>query len=310
MQKDQSRASQRRSLAALTLLAASLGACTLGPDFEPPPPLPVTGYTSGPAIATTPATDTPGGDTPGGGAQQFVAERDIPREWWTLFQSRALDELVRRALADSPTIDEAEASLRRASEVLDGRTGGTRLPDIDAGLTGVRVDAEPGSVGASPLPVDFPLNLYLASVGISYGFDLFGAGRRELEALQSEVDFEHFELEAARLMLAGNVVTSAIREAALREQIARVETLVTAQERQLSIAERRRQAGAIAELDLLLLQGELAATRATLPALRLQLEQLRHRLAELTGQPPGTATLPDFRLADLTLPVELPLSLP
>src|SRR5262249_964171 len=51
-------------------------------------------------------------------------------------------------------------------------------------------------------------------------------------------------------------------------------------------------------------------TRATLPELRRQLEQLRHRLAVYTGQPPGHAQLPEFRLADLQLPAELPLSLP
>jgi NodT family efflux transporter outer membrane factor (OMF) lipoprotein len=56
--------------------------------------------------------------------------------------------------------------------------------------------------------------------------------------------------------------------------------------------------------------GELARTRSQLPALRERLEQVRHRLAVYLGLPPGDAQLPEFRLADLELPAELPLSLP
>ena len=83
-----------------------------------------------------------------------------------------------------------------------------------------------------------PLDLYLASVSVSYTFDFFGGTRRELEALRAEVDHQRYELEAARLMLAGNVVTTAIREASLREQIAQSEEIVALQARQLAIAER------------------------------------------------------------------------
>jgi NodT family efflux transporter outer membrane factor (OMF) lipoprotein len=37
---------------------------------------------------------------------------------------------------------------------------------------------------------------------------------------------------------------------------------------------------------------------------------VRHRLAVYIGQPPGAAKLPEFKLTDLQLPPELPLSLP
>jgi outer membrane protein TolC len=67
--------------------------------------------------------------------------------------------------------------------------------------------------------VGLPLTLYTASASISYTFDLFGKNRRELEGLCAAVDYQRFELEAVRLMLAGNVVTAAIEEASLREEI-------------------------------------------------------------------------------------------
>ena len=111
-------------------------------------------------------------------------------------------------------------------------------------------------------------------------------------------------------MLAGNVVTAAIREASLREQIASTEAIVAVQGRQLAITERLQQLGTAAQADVVAQRIDLAQTRATLPELQRQLEQVRHRLAVYTGQPPGAAQLPQFRLADLQLPAELPLSLP
>jgi NodT family efflux transporter outer membrane factor (OMF) lipoprotein len=54
----------------------------------------------------------------------------------------------------------------------------------------------------------------------------------------------------------------------------------------------------------------LAQARAVQPELQRQLAQLRHRLAVYTGQAPATADLPRFRLAELQLPAQLPLSLP
>ena len=242
--------------------------------------------------------------------ERLAPGKDIPAQWWTLFRSPALDGLVRQALEASPTLARAGAKLRQAQEDLGARTGGTRFPKVDAKLSANRVDVNPQSLGVQALPVQTPFNLYLASVGVSYTLDLFGANRRELEALQAGVDYQRYELDASRLMLAGNVVTAAIREASLREQIAATEELVVLQERQLAITERLVNLGTAAQADAVAQRLDLAQIRAVLPDLQRQLEQVRHRLAVYVGQPPGAARLPEFRLAELQLPPELPLSLP
>jgi NodT family efflux transporter outer membrane factor (OMF) lipoprotein len=242
--------------------------------------------------------------------ERLAQGADISARWWTLFKSPALDGLVRQALEASPTLARSSAKLRQAQEDLSARTGGTRFPKVDAKLSANRVDVNPQSLGVQNLPVQTPFSLYLASVGVSYTFDLFGANRRELEALQASVDYQRYELEAARLMLAGNVVTAAIREASLREQIAATEEIVVLQERQLAITERLVNLGTAAQADAVAQRLDLAQIRAVLPDLQRQLEQVRHRLAVYVGQPPGSAKLPEFQLAGLQLPSELPLSLP
>ncbi len=242
--------------------------------------------------------------------ERLAPGKDIPAQWWTLFQSPTLDTLVRRALDTSPTLAKARGKLRQAQEDLGARSGATQWPRVDAKLSANRIDLGPQSLDAPILPVPMPLDLFLASVSVSYAFDFAGGTRSELDGLRAEVDHQGYELEAARLMLAGNVVTTAIREASLREQIAQTEEIASLQARQLAIAERLLELGGVARLDVVAQQRDLTQTRASLPELRRDLEKLRHRLAVYAGLPPGTPDLPVFRLAEFKLPAELPVSLP
>jgi NodT family efflux transporter outer membrane factor (OMF) lipoprotein len=286
------------------LLLVALAGCAAEPPRAPPLPA-VQEYTSTPVTLDTSAIDVHGGN-----AQQLVSAGEVAPQWWKVLRSTSLDALVRRALESSPTLEGASAKMRQAQEELSLRTGATRFPKVDAKLSAYRVDVKPQSLGSPALPIATPFNLYLASVSVSYAFDLFGANRRELEALQAQVDHQHYEVEAARLALAGNVVTAAIREASLRDQMATTEHVIALQEHQLSILERLEQIGTVAHVDVVAQRVDLAQTRAQLPELRRQLEQVRHLLAVYVGEAPGTASLPEIRLADLELPSELPLTLP
>ena len=292
----------QRTLAAL--FGAALAACASDPPSAPALPS-AERYTVEPVAAPAAVAGVHGGQ-----AQHFVPGPQMPTLWWSLFRSSALDALVQQALAGNPTLERASARLRQAQENLRARSGATQYPKVDAKLSANRIDVDPQALGVQGLPLNTPFNLYLATVGVSYTFDLFGATRNELAALRSEVDHQRFELEAARLMLAGNVVTAAIREAQLREQIADSDALVALQQRQLTITERLQQLGTAPAVEVSAQRAELARLRATQPELQRQLEQVRHRLAVYVGQAPGNAQLPQFRLADLQLPAELPLALP
>jgi NodT family efflux transporter outer membrane factor (OMF) lipoprotein len=57
-------------------------------------------------------------------------------------------------------------------------------------------------------------------------------------------------------------------------------------------------------------QTQVAQNEALLPGLQKQLAQAQHRLAVLAGRTPDDIRLPDFTLDALTLPAELPLSVP
>ena len=237
--------------------------------------------------------------------ERLVPGGDIPAQGWTLFHSPAVDGLVRRALDNSPTLALARARLLQAQEDLNARSD-AQYPKVDAKLSANRLDVNPQALGVPNLPVPLPLDLYLASISVSYAFDFAGGTRRELEGLHAGVDYQLFELEAARLMLAGNVVTTAIREASLREQIAQSEEIVSLQAHQLTIAEKMEALGGMASVDVVAQQRDLAQARAVLPDQRRDLEALRHRLAVYAGLPPGASDDPEVRMAEPQLPTELP----
>src|SRR5690349_19662489 len=112
-----------RRLSVAMLCAAALSACAVGPDFHPPAPPATAHYTRAPE-----PTGTVAFEGRSGGAQTFSPDRDIPADWWTLFHSKALDELMRAALADSPTVQAARATLTTAAESYRSQRGALLLP--------------------------------------------------------------------------------------------------------------------------------------------------------------------------------------
>ena len=289
----------RRAACALALVCAG---CTVGPDFRTPDAPTAPRYTTSP--------EAPVVTLPGAAQPVLVAGRDVAPAWWTEFGSPALDALVARALAKSPTLAQATARLAQAEEERRARAGATEFPAVNATLGVNRERVDPATFGFPQAPVPGPFTLYSVGVQVSYTFDVFGGTRRELEALAAEVDYQRYQLEGARLTLAANVAATAIRRAGLAAQIEATQRIVEAQRRQLAIVAQRYDLGGVALLDLENQRALLAQTESALPPLVAAHAQANHLLAVYTGVAPGEAELPALALSDLHLPAELPLSLP
>lgn len=287
----------------LSVTGVVLYACSVGPDFRRPDAPEAKAYTPTELPAQTIASPVAAG-----AAQRFHFGQDIPAEWWNLFHSEALNELIRQALARNPTIDSARAALRQAQEDLNARSGAATLPNVDADLSAGRQKFSPATFGQTGQGSIF--NLYNASVRVSYSLDIFGGLRRELEALQAQADFQGFQLQGAYLALTSNIVTTAVREASLRAQIRATQEILSIQEKQLKLVERQFEIGSASRSDVLPLVTQLAQSRAALPLLEKELAWTRHQLAVLSGAAPGEAVLPEFEIEGFALPEDLPVSLP
>ncbi len=281
------------------LAGVTLAGCAVGPDFHHPESPKATRYTETAMPRKTVAA--------GGISQHFDQGADIPQEWWKLFHSASLDRLVKNALAGSPSLDAARATLTQAQQDLAAEAG-AEFPQANLNLQAQRQRFSPAIFGGTGAPSIF--NLYNASVQVSYGIDLFGGLRRQIESQAAQVEYESFQYQGAIIALTANVVTSAVTEASLREQIVSTREIISSEEKQVRIVENQLKLGGVSRADLLVQKAQLAQARASLPPLEKALSQVRHQLAVYVGKTPQDASLPAIRLEELHLPENLPVSLP
>ncbi len=282
-----------------------LTACVVGPNYRRPQVPDVKTYTTGTLPAET--VSAPG---PAGASQRLVSGREIPAEWWTLFHSEGLDKLVRQALQDNPTLAAAQATLRQAQENVNALVGSVLYPKVDANASVTRQKISGAGLG-QPNFNPSPFTLYNASVNVSYALDLFGGARRELEALEAQIDVQRFQLEGAYLTITSNIVAAAVKEASLRAQLQALRDIAAAQQKLFDLVQLQHKLGGAARTDVLAQRALLAQTQATLPPLEKEIAQTRHLLAILAGKPPADSeAISSFSLDDLELPSELPVSLP
>ena len=288
----------------LVLAAAVLPAgCAVGPDYAPPAPPTVARLTNGAEPTATVAADTLGGT-----GQQLVRGGDVPGAWWTLFHSPQIVALVNEALAANPDLAAAQATLLQARQNARAALGAL-LPTIGAGssatLQQISLAAFGFPGGGSP-----EFGLYAGSLTAGYTFDVFGGIRRQVEALNAQAEYQQYELEGAYLSLTGNLVTSLLAEASLQAQIAATRDIIGVYRDELKVTQQRFEAGGLSRADVLQQQASLDSQIATLPPLQKQLEQTRDQIAVYLGRLPGAYDMPTLDLASLTLPADLPLSLP
>jgi NodT family efflux transporter outer membrane factor (OMF) lipoprotein len=290
----------------MAISAAALAGCAVGPNFHRPAPPKDADYGSAPAQGAT--ASAPGG---AGNAQQFIGDMDIPGQWWELFQSPKLSALVQQALKGNPNIDAARASLRQANDLYKAQRG-SLFPAVQGSFSALRAK-NPTETLANPtnLPQVNPYyNLFTAQLALSYMPDVFGGTRRSLEASRAQVEATRFEFVAIYVTLSSNVVTTAVQEAALRGEITATGRLLALQQQLTETVQRQTSIGTVSNADLLQQQSLEAQTAATLPPLQKQLGQTRDALTALLGRLPAQEPTETFHLEELTLPGDLPVSLP
>lgn len=281
----------RGALPGIAALLVAVG-CKVGPTFTPQAP---------PKLAEYGATPLP--DATDGDAQRFLKGQAVPAAWWTTFGSSELTRRVELALAHSPTLASAQAAVRRAREEVVA-AGGPLDPALDAQVGVSRSLPGPAS------GIYSPYTIYAATLNVSYTLDLFGGTRRGIEGLQAQVDLRQWLLTGTYLSLASNVTIATIQEASLGEQFQAAREVAALLEEQTALTGRQVEIGVKSQGDLLAMQAQLAAARAALPPLAQQLDAVRNQLAVYLGGYPSEAGLGPVALAELTLPRDLPVSLP
>ena len=281
-----------------------INACMVGPNFRSPPPPKVKQYTE----STLPAkTVSSLGPLLADKAQRFIIGQNIPKQWWQLFHSREINQLVETGLKNSPTIASASAALRVAKENYLAQIGSTLLPAISYQNYAQR-QLLPETTYATTNG-NAPFNTYYSVFNLSYTVDAFGGARRQIESLKAQVDYQRFELLAVDLTLTANIVNTAINMASYQRQIEVTQQLIKSERNLLQIIKKQYDLGGVPENQVFVQESLLEQTRSTLPLLQKSLVQSKYALATLIGTFPSEK-MPEIDLDKLDLPSNLPVSLP
>lgn len=316
----------RSSILALLAFAASVTGCAVGPDYRAPEGPAGAGYAPTPLPETSAAAPVRGGE-----AQHLVAGRDIPFEWWELFQSPALNSLIEKAFKANPTVMAARTSLRQAQELVYAQQGyfypsvgttfqaerykvsGNTNASSTLGVQGSGVNLLPAipEIYPNPAPHNLPsyYTFYTAELTVGFVPDVLGLNRRQTESLAAQRDVQRFALEATYITLASNVVAGAIQEASVRAQIEATRQIIVADRKSLQILRDQFKVGFAMRIDVATHEAALAQIEATLSPLQKQLEQTRDLIRTLVGDLPNGPE-ETFELDALQLPPEVPVSLP
>ncbi len=242
-----------------------------------------------------------------GTAQKFDSAAALRDDWWRLFHSDSLDSAIEEALAHNPGLKAAQASLRQSQYSL--RSGyGIFFPAVSAQAAATREKFSAlqfGQTGPSRI-----FSLFTLSTSVSYALDVFGGQRRLIESLHADVDLANATEHGTWLTLASNVANAVIARAAYQAEADATHELIDLQRHQVRLAEVQFGAGTVPYSSVLSLRSQLATFEASIPLLEQKIAQSDDLLATLAGHTPAEWSVAPVRLADLTLPADLPVSLP
>ncbi len=290
-------------LLAITSVCLLAVGCVVGPNFKKPAAPQAPDYTPTPATATTATPNVSAGE-----AQAFAKGRDIPGDWWSVFHSKPLDDLIERALKANPDLKSAQAALQVARENTLAQRG-YYYPTVTAGFSAAR-----GRTSSEVSPATFSgalaYSFFTPEVSVSYTPDVFGLNKRTVESLKAQEEQARYALAATHITISSNIAGAAILEASLRGQIAATRELISAATKMLEILRSQYAKGYASQLDVAAQEAQVAQVAATMPPLLKQLAQNRDLLAALSGAYPNQEMAERFELASFELPRELPVSLP
>jgi NodT family efflux transporter outer membrane factor (OMF) lipoprotein len=236
---------------------------------------------------------------------------DWPRSnWWQAYANPTLDELVEQALSDNPDSQAAEARIRRAAALVQSADSDLwpRF-GVSAELNRMRLSER----GQFPPPLTGTTqNINDGKLGATWELDFFGKNRASLQAALGIARAAEAERQAARLLLASQVVQGYFELARLLEQRTLLQRNQVLREVESQLIKRRYLAGLDTRSEAETAQGRISEAARDLATLEGQIELARHALSNLTGQGPKARHVLTPRLPPAlatTLPTRLPARL-
>ncbi|MEO9469814.1 TolC family protein [Parasphingorhabdus sp.] len=207
--------------------------------------------------------------------------------WWRAFQDPVLNSLLEAALDKNLDLAEARARLR-AAEAQARLSKSGLFPQINANL-GSNYSDSPlsgtafggfGGAGAQRLETE----TYSSGLGFSYELDIWGKLRNEARAGRSDAFAAAGDMQAARLAVLAETITSYFDIVDARHQIALTAKTIDVLGDRVEQTENRYQRGLVTSFELYQVRQDFRNVQASLPQRESQLAAIEGQLAVLVGR--------------------------
>jgi len=229
---------------------------------------------------------------------------------WREYGDAQLDALMEQALSDNPSLQQARLRLERA-QAQSGVARAALLPQLGAGGEINRELYSAHSLYPAPLAGSVE-NSGTVQLSGSWELDFFGKNRAALDSAIGSVQAAAADAQAARLLLASNVVRSYYQLARAGAQLEVAERTLEQRKEMLDLVHSRLAAGLDTQLELRQSQGGIPEAQLQIEALREQQALAKNALATLVGDPSVAQRLkvPSLPAAlGVSAPAEVPLNL-
>jgi NodT family efflux transporter outer membrane factor (OMF) lipoprotein len=323
------------------LVAAIAAGCSVGINYKTPPTTapskfgetstrPTTRQTSGPSTGpTTNATNRP-------------LDPAALAVWWKSFKDPELNSLMDRAVKNNNTYLQAQARVRQARAQLgieigaelptlsvtgeatrqqlsktvssgvssSGTSGSSNTGSGTSGLTsteGTAGSSHVSSIGGSARRPE----LYEAGFDAGWEIDVFGGGRRAIEAAADDLEAQIDARRYALVTLTSEVGNDYMLYRAYQAELKLTHDNLTSEEDTLKLTQSRFNAGLTSDLDVAQAEASVATTAAQIPTLVIEIQQEIHALSILLGEPPMALAAELEKVAPIPpMPPEVPTGLP
>ncbi|MDG6401634.1 efflux transporter outer membrane subunit, partial [Pseudomonas quasicaspiana] len=270
----------------------SLGACSVGPDFQRPEA----------QLPQTWQTNVRPGTAPGSPADS---------QWWQQLGDPQLTALVERAAKANLDVRAASNRLEQ-SRVMRQVTGSQQLPGVagNGSYRRARNSAE-GLNDPSGEQGQAPFELWSATLDASWELDLWGHVRRNVEAADAEIELTQAQRDGVLLSIAAETATDYIRLRGVQAKlgVARQNLEIARQSRALTQA--RFDNGVTTNLDTSNAAAQVATIEAVIPTLGAEQDRLINALSYLLAEAPRALSAELLEPKSIPHPApDVPLGLP
>jgi outer membrane protein, multidrug efflux system len=267
-----------------------LAGCTVGPKYQRPSvPTPPAYKTEAPWRVASPKDSIPKG------------------AWWETFQDDELTQYEQQLLKANQSLAAARSRLDQARSFARVASSGLfPSASIDPNAARTRYSGNRPEVPTSGAPLT--QNTFEIPFALSYEVDLFGRVRKNLEASNAVLQGTAADLQNVQLVLTAELAADYFSLRELDAEAVVLQESVKIEQQGLVLVNHRHEGGVASGLDLAQQQTLLDSTIAQLHLIEQQRSQFEDAIAELTGNPASTFSVPVAALKATPPPV--PLGMP